>query len=59
MLSNFLITLISLLGFVTEYNLHCSNGGNCLTILPEKPDTSHVMKNLEGDAMPGLLLGLC
>jgi len=27
--------------------------------LPEKPDTSHVMKNIEGDAMPGLLEGLC
>ena len=27
--------------------------------LPEKPDTSHVMKNMEGDAMPGLLKGLC
>ena len=39
MLSNFLITLSSLLGFVTEYNLHCSNGGSCFTILPEKADT--------------------
>ena len=27
--------------------------------LPERPDTSHVMKNIEGDAMPGLLEGLC
>ena len=27
--------------------------------LPEKPDTSHVMKNMKGDAMPGLLKGLC
>ena len=27
--------------------------------LPERPDTSHVMKNMEGDAMPGLLEGLC
>ena len=27
--------------------------------LPEKPDTSHVMKDLEGKAMPGLLSGLC
>ena len=27
--------------------------------LPERPDTSHVMKNMEGDAMPGLLQGLC
>ena len=25
--------------------------------LPEKPDTSHVMRNMEGDAMPGLLEG--
>ena len=39
MLSNLLRTLNSLLGFVTEYNLHCSNGGSCLTILPENVDT--------------------
>ena len=39
MLSSLFKTLNSLPGFVTEYNLHCSNGGNCFTILPEKPDT--------------------
>ena len=39
MLSNFLITLFSVFGSVTEYNRHCSNGGNCFTILREKADT--------------------
>ena len=38
-LSSLLRTLNSLLGFVTEYNLHCSNGGSCLTTLPENVDT--------------------
>jgi hypothetical protein len=39
MLSNFFITLSSLNGEAISLNLHCSNGGNCLTILPEKVDT--------------------
>ena len=39
MLSKRLITLFSLAGFVTEYNLQSSNFGNCLTILPENVDT--------------------
>ena len=45
MLSNFFITLSSLLGEVTENNLHSSNLGNCVTILPEKPDTIVGAKN--------------
>ena len=39
MLSNFLITLFSFIGDVIDCNLHFSNGGNCLTILPENVDT--------------------
>ena len=39
MLSNFLITLFSFIGDVIDCNLHFSNGGNCLTTLPENVDT--------------------
>ena len=39
MLSSLLITLSSLIGDSNERSLHCSNGGNCLTNLPENAET--------------------